>query len=208
MKKYLIVLLSFIFIPMVVFAEECEETKDPYCTGQSCLTNLQSKYNTWSSTGNTGKACINVIAVKKGNNKDYLEGKNPSTDYRCSDGSLAISKFVYSALADEDSAAECMNQTCYVPEVWFMDCGSSNTGSTNTGNTSNNGVVNNGSINSGNNSGNSNGDVSTNNNGQITGTTDTSETGVETYFIVLFGLTIISYLILTVSKKKNLFKNI
>ena len=51
-------------------------------------------------------------------------------------------------------------------------------------------------------------DVSLNSQGQITGTTEASDTGVETYFIVLFVLVVLSYGVLILSKRRNFFKNI
>lgn len=205
MKKYLIILLFFIFLSLYVQAEECDTVTDEWCVGQTCLTNLQQNYNLWSTTGNTGKSCIKVIAKRNGNNKTYLSGKNPQTNYLCSNGIDVTSKLISSALSDsETDVNECKNDTCYIPEVWLMDCGT-----TTSSNDSGNGVVNNNNnVNANNNSNNSNNDVTINENGQITGTTDTSETGVETYFIVLLILVILSYTILLVSKKKNLFKTI
>ena len=224
MKKYLLIILSFILLPVVVFAEECETTDDTWCVGQSCLSSLQTNYNTWTSSGNTGKTCIKVIAKRNGNNKTYLSGKDPQTNYTCSNGNVVTKKLVYSALSDsETNVTECQNDTCYIPEVWLMDCGTislngtggnnsnndssnnSNNSSSNSSNSGNDSVTNN---NNGNNTGNNTDDVTTNDDGQITGTTDASDTGVETYFIVLFVMVMISYLILIVSKKKNLFKNI
>jgi len=225
MKKYLLIILSFILLPVVVFAEECETTDDTWCVGQSCLSSLQTNYNTWTTTGNTGKTCIRVIAKRNGNNKTYLSGKDPQTNYTCSNGNVVTKKLVYSALSDsETNVTECQNDTCYIPEVWLMDCGTislngtggnnsnndssnnSNNSSSNSSNSGNDSVTNNN--NNGNNTGNNTDDVTTNDDGQITGTTDASDTGVETYFIVLFVMVMISYLILIVSKKKNLFKNI
>lgn len=209
MRKILIIVLSFMLIPNVVFAEECETTDDTWCVGQSCLTNLQSSYNLWSTSGNTGKACIKVIAKRNGNTKTYLSGKNPTNNYLCSNGTTVNSKLVYSALPDtEVDVTECQNDTCYIPEVWLMDCGTTNVGGVGgivSGGTSNSDDeidtdINSGSV--------DNDDVTTNEDGQITGTTDASDTGVETYFIVLFVMVIISYMILIVSKKRNLFKNI
>ena len=201
MKKYLLIILSFILIPCVVLAEECDGiTPDEPVKSQSELINLQREYNTWSITGNTGKTCIKVIAIQNGNSRSYMSGKNPSNNYKCTDGSQAIAKFIATSLPEEDAKTECANGSCYIPEIWLMDCGTSGSnGSTNTGNTNTDGTdLDNDNSN----------DVSTNNNGQITGTTDSSDTGVETYFVILFIMSFVSYLILTVSKKKNLFKNI
>lgn len=200
MKKYLLFILIFMLIPTFVYADDCSGiTPDEAVKGQTGLTSLQDEYNTWDSTGNNGKACIKVIAIQNGNTRNYLSGKNPSNNYKCTDGSQAIAEFIATSLPEDDAKTECASETCYIPEIWLMDCGgATSSGSTNADNTQN----------VGNNSNNNSEDVSTNNNGQITGTTDSSETGVETYFVVLFILSVISYLVLIVSKKNNLFKNI
>jgi len=115
---------------------------------------------------------------------------------------------VASAIPNPDEVTDCKEQTCYVPEIWKMDCGSSaNNSNSGTSTGSSTGSSTNTGTSSSDDLSNSN-DVTTNNQGQITGTTNASDTGVETYFIVLFVMVIISYGILFISKKKNMFKSI
>lgn len=210
MKKYLILLIMVLF-PIVANADEycVGESPAEWCTGSSCLTNLQQTYNTWSTTGNTGKACIKVIAQRNGNSKTYLNGKNPNIDYKCANGNTPTISLVASDLPDQQvDVSECNTSTCYIPELWAVDCGdASNT--SNSGNTDNsnnlNGTNNSTNVGSGNNN---SGDVGTNSAGQITGTTDTTDTGVETYFIVLLVMVLVSYGIMLFVNKKNMFKSI
>lgn len=227
MKKYFILLICVIMFPMIVSADEtcANETPAEWCSGSTCLSNLQETYNTWNSTGNTGKACLKVISQRKGNNTSYLSGRDPNTDYQCSNGNVPTIKFIASALSSQETnVAECENSTCYVPELWAVDCGtdtstggdnSSNSGSSSgsdSGNSSsgNSGSSSSDSVSSNNSSGSnsSSDDVETNSKGQITGTTDTSNTGVETYFAVLVIMVALSYGILLVVNKKNIFKSI
>ena len=215
MKKYIFILLSFMLFPCIVLAEDCSGIENKtYCKGESCLTSLQSEYNTWNTTGNTGTSCIKVIAQISGTTKSYLNNKDPETNYKCSDGSKASTEMVASAIPNSDEVTDCEDQICYVPEIWKMDCGSS-TNTSNSGNSS--GTSSSGNTSSGTSNGNSNNissdssnndEISTNDKGQQTGTTDVSDTGVETYFIVLFVMIIVSYGILFFSKKKDLFKSI
>lgn len=205
MKKYFIFCLLMLF-PFVVKAEDCSEISNKaYCQGSSCLTSLQSEYNTWNTTGNTGTTCIKVIAKYDGTNRTYLSGKNPEENYKCSNGKSVVAERIASALPLEESASECSSEVCYVPEIWKMECGNSsnisnNNNSSNVSNGSNSNLESNNSSVSD--------DVSTNDKGQITGTTDASETGVFSYFIVLFLMVIVSYIVLIISKKKNIFKSI
>lgn len=215
MKKYIFILLSFMLFPCIVLAEDCKDVGyDDDCKGPDCLISLQSEYNTWSTTGNTGTSCIKVIAQISGTTKSYLSNKDPKINYKCSDGSKATAEMIGSAIPNSDEVTDCEDQICYVPEIWKMDCGSS-TNTSNSGNSS--GTSSSGNTSSGTSTGNSNNissdssnnvEISTNDKGQQTGTTDVSDTGVETYFIVLFVMIIVSYGILFFSKKKDLFKSI
>ncbi len=228
MKRFLIlVFVSFITLPLVVFAEDCPSTiTDQYCKGDSCLNDLKGKgYNNWSNIGNTGNVCLRVI-VKRGassSSVSYLDSYNPYNDFTCSDGSKPTVRAISTLLSNQqDNVTDCSGGDCYVPEYWQMYCGNSSgdgaSNNTNNGNAGDNGnATNNGINNSGNdtdsngnvNDGtNSNDDLSTNKDGQITGTSESPDTGVETYFIVLVVLVLISYVILVITKKKNLFKNI
>lgn len=207
MKKYLLVIISFMLIPCMVFAEDCSGIENKaYCKGDRCLTSLQSEYNTWSTTDNKGTSCIKVIAKISGTTKSYLSNKDPEINYKCSDGSKASSEMVASAISNPNEVTDCDDQVCYVPEIWKMICGTS----TNVSNSDNNSGTSNSTNSDNNNSEDSsdNNNISTNDKGQQTGTTDVSDTGVETYFIVLFVLIILSYGILILSKKKDLFKSI
>jgi len=209
MKKYLLVLLSFLLFPCVVFAEDCTGIENKtYCKGNSCLTSLQSEYNTWNTTGNTGTSCIKVIAQISGTTKSYLSNKNPETNYKCSDGKKASAEMVASAISNSDEVTDCENEICYIPEIWKMVCGTSTntSGTSSSGTSSSSGSTSLGNNNSEDISGDE--DITINDKGQQTGTTDVSDTGVETYFIVLFIMILLSYGILILSKKKNLFKSI
>ena len=200
MKKYLLILIILLFVPFIVLAEEtCQNISyGEYCksSNATCLTSLQQEYNVWQTVGNTGVSCIKVISQINGNTRSYLNGRNPENDYKCSDGTKAKAEKIASAIPREDEVTDCNDATCYVPEIWKMSCAATtgnNDGPTGSNNSNNNGE---------------NENVSVNSNGQITGTTDTSETGVETYFIVLFIMFVLSYLVLTLTKRYNLFKNI
>lgn len=177
-----------------------------------CLNNLQQSYNKWnSSESHSGTACLKVIAqyVCSGGtyqSKSYLSGYDPNTNYSCASGYVATRKLYNAAVYSEDVTGSCTS-TLYVPELWEINCGSTG------GNVSNNDVNNNGNTNDNTNNNNTNNNSSNSNNntnedGQITGTTDPSNTGVETYFIVLLIMVLVSYIVLFISKKKNLFKSI
>lgn len=114
--------------------------------------------------------------------------------------------------------------TMYWAEEYYVTCTSSNTGnnvlkpevnnggatnngSSNTGNSnegsSNSGSINNGSSNNGTSNGGSSNSGSTND-----GTVQNPETGVNTYFIILGVVALVSYACTMFVKKLNLFKNI
>lgn len=198
MKRFLFILLSLILFPNVVLAESNDcvtgigESMN-YCTGGNCFNSWG--YNDWDVGPHSGNACIEVVAVYECKNgkfqsKSFISGYNPNEDYVCSTGS--VNAMLVVSKADELEGNDC-DATIYVPELWNVSC---------LGNTSNLGE----STSTNNNSSKDN--VFTNSEGQITGTTDAKDTGVETYFIVLISLAIVAYIILGISKKKNLFKNI
>ena len=174
--------------PCMVKADETcsnETFNIQYCNGSTCLNDLQKTYNTWNSIGNIGKACIKVIAQSNGVNKSYFDGKNPNTDYKCANGNTPLMVLKASGVFDlKNLGSECQNTTCYIPELWAMDCGN-NISTLDSDNS-----------------------ISINTNGQVTGTTEVKDTGVETYFIVLFIMIIVSYGILLFTKQKNVFKSI
>ena len=225
MKKYFVSLIILLIFPIIVKAESCSGISETYCekSNSSCLSGLQNNgYNKWSTSGNTGETCIKVIAERNGTTTTYLSGMNPKSNYKCSDGSVATATRIASALPSEETSA---TGNYYVPELWKVVCPTSSSGNnsgsntgnngSNSGNTNNSGTTttptttrssssgssNNGTTNNGN-------GTSTNSNGQITGTTESKDTGVKTYFIVLFLMAGVAYLVLVVFKKKNLFKNI
>ena len=137
MKKYLLLILISIIFPSIVFADEncIGETPLQWCQGSTCLLDLQKTYNTWNSNNNTGKACLKVIAQRTGNNKTYINGKNPNTDYKCANGNVPTIQLIASSLPDqENNVSECQSNTCYIPELWAVDCGDSNISNSNTTN--------------------------------------------------------------------------
>ena len=180
-----------------------------------CVDNLKRNYNNWNKNDyHTGTACVKVIAQhicrnKKYESKTYITGFDPNTQYVCANGYVANKKIVNTAADERDVVSQSCDATLYVPELWEIKCSdetSAGDSSTNNNNTSNS------NGNSDNQLGNSlmdeNNDGNTNDKGQITGTTETKDTGVETYFIVLLIMVLISYLVLMFSKKKNLFEKI
>jgi len=216
MKKYIILFVISLILPVTVFADEtCDNvTYDKYCKGNTCLQNLQKNYNTWQNTNNSGKQCIKVIAQIKNTTKTYLNGKNPEKDYKCNDGSIALSELKGTPISNPEEVTDCATEICYVPEIWQMDCGNiSSNNQPDNGSSSQEPSVEsesnlNNESNNGNNSNITDEENNTNEEGQITGTTETEDTGVETYFLVLVIMILIATLILQISKKKNLFKNI
>ena len=198
MKKYFF-LFCFLLIPKIVLADQycSNEQVDNYCTGDECLSSLQANYNTWNATDNTGRSCIKVIAQRNGNDKTYFEGKNPATDYKCADGTEPTAELVLGALSDQDVIAT--SQVIYIPELWTVSCGDSDVATLSTPEITTQPTTTVTTIGT---------TVATNDSGQIVGTTTTAETGVETYFLVLFALCCFSYLIFVISKKITLFKKI
>lgn len=220
MKRILlIIVLSLFLVPFVVRAEACGSLNDYMCTGSesTCKSKL-SGYNTWSKSGISGTVCLKVLTKRSNssNSSTFLSGYDPN-NVTCADGSTPQVTFRNANPARENELDECSDGNCFVPELWEVTCGGTNTSAGNSsGNYSsgdsssgNSSEVNSGNSNGYTNSNNeTNGGDSTNSDGQITGTKDSPETGIRTYFVVLVSLAVVSYVILLISKRKNLFKNI
>lgn len=229
-KLYLLILISIFCININVFAESTSATKtdNGIYDNETKYNELKRNFDNGIKTQTVSKSEIVTIYGKSdcdstGCDHKYIGG---NTDFKnvltksvtCTNGEkYIIYQLASSGKADTFKATDGSELIgdAYWSEEYLVTCTnesgnntiSSNTsaGSNNTNTNSNNGTSNNTNTNT--NNGTSN-NTSQNDGYNTSTTTQNPEQGVETYYIILVAVAVISYFVVFMIKKHNLFKKV
>ena len=227
-KLYLLILISIFCININVFAESTSATKtdNGIYDNETKYNELKKYFDNGIKTQNVSKSEIVTIYGKSvcdasGCNHEYIGG---NTDFKtvltksvkCTNGEkYIIYQLASSGKADTFKATDGSELIgdAYWSEEYLVTCtnesgnntisSNTSTGSNNTNTNSNNGTSNNTNTNNG-----TSNNTSQNNGYNTSTTTPNPEQGVETYYIILVAVAVISYFVVFMIKKHNLFKKV
>lgn len=230
-KKLLIIVICFLCLNINVFAATdgisgttsiTESQRDASSENKSKWNELESNYKKGIITENitgtkyvllygksvcNGSSCTNTYA----NSSSYTFKDVLSRSIKCSNGEKNIN---YQYIGGGKITTSSENTTAYWTEEYKVECTSTESGETviklnNDTNSSNSNSSSSSDDNSSNNSTTTDKTTQTNNsNYNSSSTVNNEKTGINTYFIVLALVAVISYIFMLCVKKYNLFKNI